>query len=107
MNDLTFEILKITVSVMAILVTRYLIPWLKAKTQDKVDELTWIQTMRAVRMVEQTLIMQGSDEKKRKAVNIVADWAIDHGINITADQIDDLVESAVFVLNSEKEHKNG
>ena len=42
MNDLTFELLKIVVAVIMILVTRYLVPWLRMKLKNEVDEVTWV-----------------------------------------------------------------
>ena len=107
MNDLTFELLKIVIAGIMILVTRYLVPWLKMKLKNEVDEVTWVQVMRIVRAIEQTLCNVTGADKKARAAIVLREWAQKNHITITDTQIDDLIEAAVFVMNSEKDKKNG
>lgn len=107
MNDLTFEVLKIVMSVAVIAIARYVIPWLKMKFKNEVDEVTWVQVMRIVRAAEQTLGDYTGKDRKERVSLAVARWAQENHVNITAKQIDDLIESAVYVMNSEKGKDNG
>ena len=103
MNDITFSILKITVSVVAALLSYYLIPLIKAKIEAiKSTELR--KTVKeAVRAAEQTLHAPGQGvAKKADVVAFVSEWLTEHGIKITEDQLDKLIEAAVFSMNNKE-----
>lgn len=103
MNDITFEILKLAVTVIMILITRYVIPWLQMKLKNEVDEATWVQVMRLVRSVEQVARSYDTGEDKKECVaSGLKLWAKKNKIELSDTQIEDLIESAVFVMNNEK-----
>ena len=102
MNDITFNILKIVFSVATVLVSVYVIPLLKAKLQEinngRILEMVDI----AVRAAEQTI--KGSKQgalKKDEVMKYVTDWMFIHGISISQDQLDQLVEACVYQLKQE------
>ena len=100
MNELTFNILKIVVSVAAALVATYLVPYIKAKTAETKYERLLHVVATAVRAAEQTI--KGSDKgslKKEEVMGFVTSWMAQHGIGITEEQLDQLVESAVYSMN--------
>lgn len=104
MNDITFEVLKLAVTVIMILITRYVIPWLQMKLKNEVDEATWVQVMRLVRSVEQVARSYDTGaDKKECVVDGLKLWAKKNKIELSDTQIEDLIESAVFVMNNEKE----
>lgn len=106
MNDVTFIILKIVVSVVAALVSAFVIPLLKEKLQD-------IKYKRLLEMVEVGVLaaeqtIKGSGQgavKKDEVINFVTAWMLSNGIMITEDQLDQLIEAAVYAMNNNKEGK--
>lgn len=102
MNDITFYILKIVVIVATTLISMYVVPLLKEKLNDsKYQKLLDIVEI-AVRAAEQTI--QGSGQgavKKDEVLNFVSEWMMIHGIDINPDQLDQLIEAAVYNLKLE------
>lgn len=104
MNDLTFQILKIVLSVCSCLITLYLIPYVNRLSQNsKFQEV--IKTVNiAVLAAEQTIKGDGKGaEKKEMAINYVSSWLSTHSIDISKEQIDGLIEAAVYGMNIGKE----
>lgn len=99
MNDLTFNVLKLAISVCTILVTIYVIPYIKAKiAADKYSEL--IDTIeRAVRAAEQTIGAGNGPVKKDEVMAFILEYVSKEGIKVTQDVIDQLIEAAVFSMN--------
>lgn len=102
MNEITFSILQIVVSVCMIIVMRYVIPYLKAKLQSVIDESLWNAIMREVKSVEQTITGSKMGAiKKEEVIQRIYGWANKHGIEITDEQISQLIEAAVFIMKNE------
>ena len=100
MNDLTFNILKLVISLVAALLAYYVIPLLKEKLHEaKYAEL--LDTVeRAVKAAEQTF--KGNKlgpVKKEDVETYVTEWMNSRGITITKKQLDELIEAAVFEIN--------
>jgi hypothetical protein len=56
----------------------------------------------AVRAAEQTIKGSGQGAiKKDEVINFVTSWMISHGIQISAEQLDQLIECAVYNLKLE------
>lgn len=96
-------IVRIVVSLCLILITVYLIPYLRTtvldskwqKVLDIVDEL--------VLAAEQILREPGSGEEKKKMVmDFATKWLSERGIEITEEELDKLVEAAVKKMNDKK-----
>ena len=100
MNDLTFNLLKIVISVVAALIAYYLIPVLKKAVADaKYEELVKVVSI-AVEAAEQTYKQSGMGKvKKEDVLNFVTKWLNDKNIKISPEQLDKLIESAVFRIN--------
>lgn len=102
MNDITFMILKIVISVTAALVTAYLIPYIKSQTKSKEQEEVLNIIQIAVKAAEQTFREHNSGPaKKADVIKFVTEWLNEHNIKITEDQLDKLVEAAVYSMNGE------
>ena len=101
MNDVTFIILKIVVSVCAALITVYVIPYLKTLRQDKryASLLEMIEV--AVRAAEQSLKNETGDFKKSEVVSFVCHWLETNGVKIDMEQLDKLIECAVYQMKQE------
>ena len=103
MNDITFEILKITVSVVSALIGLYLIPYIHRKTKELIDNDVAKMVAVAVRAAEQTFKKSGMGKiKKAEVISFVTAWLKDKHIYITESQLDNLIECAVFAMNMEK-----
>lgn len=101
MNDLTFNILKIVVSVSCALIALYLVPFLKNKLkEDKYSDLV-VLIHTAVQAAEQTIGAGKGKIKKAEVVAFVSAWLNEHKVYISEDQLDKLIEAAVFQMNLE------
>jgi LL-H family phage holin len=100
MNDLTFNILKIVVSVVMALIAYYVIPYIKNRIKnDKYKELLEMIDV-AVQAAEQSTKGKGMGALKKENVTIfIKSWIEQVGIKITDEQLDQLIEAAVFELN--------
>lgn len=100
MNDFTFNLLKIVVSVVAALLAVYLIPYIRNKLKDdKYAQLLAIVEI-AVRAAEQTIKGSGQGVVKKEEVMVfVTGWMNDHGFIISQSQLSQLIEAAVFNMN--------
>ena len=101
MTDLTFNILKIVVSVVAALIALYLVPYLKNKLQDDKYAQLMLMVTTAVQAAEQTIGTGQGKLKKAEVISFVSDWMNKNGIVISEDQLSQLIESAVFQMNLE------
>lgn len=99
MNELTFHLLKIVISVCTALIAYYLIPILKNKIKDdKYARLIEMINI-AVRAAEQTV--KGSKMgavKKEDVIIFINNWMNQNGFSITQDQLSQLIEAAVFSM---------
>lgn len=101
MNELTFNILKIVISVAAALISAYVIPLLREKLADIKYQRLLDMVEIAVRAAEQTIGEGNGHLKKDEVITFVTSWMVAHGIMITEEQLDQLIEAAVFNMNNE------
>ena len=99
MNDLTFLILKIVISIAVSLFTWYLLPLIKQKLEDRKNDQIIAMIETAVRAAEQTIVGSGQGiVKKEEVLKWVHDWLEKNGLDISEDQLDLLIEEAVFLM---------
>ena len=99
-DEYTFLILKIVVTVCTALATAYLVPYLKTLREDARYQKMIDMIAVAVRAAEQTITGTGQGAvKKEKVVAFVKDWLTKQGIEITDEQLSDLIEAAVYTMN--------
>lgn len=102
MNDISFTILKIVVSVATALISVYVIPLLHEKLKGEKYQQIYEIVEIAVRAAEQTIQGAGMGAtKKDQVIDFVMRWALSHGILITDEQLDQLIEAAVYNLKLE------
>ena len=101
MNSILFEILKAVVILAVILLTRYAVPYLKQILENSKHEwlVKWVDV--AVKSAEQT-IKDGEKDKKTIVTEFIKSQLIKKNISISDDQLDNLIESAVFAMNGGK-----
>lgn len=97
-NELFIMIIEIIFSVIATLVSVYLIPYLKSQTKTKQQEEVLKVVEVAVHAAEQTL--KSGTVKKRDVTQFVTDWLNERGLKFTEGEVDRLIESAVFNMNT-------
>jgi len=103
MNELTFDLLKIVISVCAAIITVYAVPYLKTLKEDRRYAQILDMVDVAVRAAEQTIKGSGKGmEKKKEVENIIYAWLLEKGIEITPEQINQLIECAVYQLKQER-----
>lgn len=98
MNDITFSILKIIVSVAAALIAVYAVPYLYALKDNEKLALVSSMVETAVLAAEQT-IKTGGAAKREEVMRFMTDWLNQKKIAITQEQLSQLLEAAVFQLN--------
>ena len=102
MNDLTFNILKIVVAVATTMISVYVLPLLKEKLREAKYARLLEMVEVAVRAAEQTIKGSGMGSvKKDEVLKYVTKWMVDHGIQVTQEQLDQLVEACVYQLHLE------
>ena len=102
MNELTFDLLKIVISVCAAIITVYAVPYLKTLKENRRYAQILNMVGVAVRAAEQTIKGAGKGvEKKKEVENIIYAWLMEKGIEITPEQINQLIECAVYQLKQE------
>ncbi len=102
MNDITLTILKVVISVCAALITVYVVPYLKTLRSDARYSALIDMVEVAVLAAEQTVTgeKQGA-VKKEQVMEFVREWMNKQGIDISYDQLSQLVEAAVYSMKQE------
>ena len=98
MSDITLTILKIVISVCAALITVYLIPYLRTLRNDKRYASLIDMVEVAVRAAEQTIGSGKGELKKSEVLSYAVKWMNEHGIEIEHDQLNQLIECAVYQM---------
>lgn len=100
MDELTFTIYKVVISICVALATVYLVPYLKTLRNDARYQSMIDMIAVAVRAAEQTITGSGQGAvKKERVIAFVKDWLNAQGIKITDEQLSELIEAAVFAMN--------
>ncbi|SDZ87929.1 Bacteriophage holin of superfamily 6 (Holin_LLH) [Lachnospiraceae bacterium NK3A20] len=95
MSNAVFEIVRLLVMLCAALVAAFVIPWIRARmskdTLETVEE--WVEA--AVLMAQQTMWDKDGADRKKFVLDYISRFCNGHGISLTAEQVDILIESAV------------
>ena len=93
--DLT-PIIQAVIALCAVLITTFVIPWVKSKAgaQDTENMLAWVTI--AVQAAEQLYTSKDGAAKKE----YVLDFLYEQGFEVDADEIDLAIESAVLALHT-------
>lgn len=99
MNDITSILLKIVVGLVLVLATKYIIPYLKTKR----DDVRWNKLIDMVQVAVEAAEQQIKDKgsvKKEEVTKFVSNWLNTYDINVTPEEIDKLIEAAVYKMNN-------
>ena len=107
MNATTFEIVKIVITAVAtiigIIITKEIVPYIKSikLTAEQEAVLEIVET--AVKAAEQTIKESGQGAAKKKQVIAYISYQLMlKGIHITEEEIDKLIEAAVYAMKQEQ-----
>ena len=100
--DLISELTKAIVSVVLILISAYLVPWLKTYIGDAKYQQILDMAETAVQAAEKKYTVEEWAQKKAYVVNMVSRKAKDIGIEIEEKEIDAIVEGMVYAIKDKK-----
>lgn len=101
MDEITLMILKVVVSVCTALVTAFLIPFIKTLRDDKRYKQAFDIVEKAVKAAEQKYKQEEGAYKKAEVLGYVCQQMEEKGIKINPDQLDSLIECAVYQIKQE------
>ena len=101
MRDIILEVLKLTIMIATLLITRYAIPWIRAKTENSVMQALIDWSMQAVMAAEQTHAAGTGAEKKAIVTEFIKKLLIQKNISLSDEEIEMLIEAAVRQMKME------
>ena len=99
MNEYMFEVCRVAAIIIGALLAYYIIPVLKAYIAKYWDENLLDFVKSCVYAAQQT--MENNVDKKRYVLAQVGEWIRMKGMDISDEQIDILIESAVLAMKTE------
>ena len=103
MRDIVLELLKLTIMIVAMLLTRYAIPWLKAKTQNETMHALIDWAIQAVLAAEQAHQAESGPERKAIVTRFLKQILEQKDLALSDEEIDVMIEAAVKQMNAAKE----
>lgn len=103
MNEVLFDLMLGVVIVVVVLITKHLVPYLKSQVQETEYSELLDLIEKAVHAVEQTIRESGQGRaKKAEVIKFIHKYLNENNIEISDEQLDKLVEAAVFAMNKSK-----
>lgn len=102
MNDIIFKVINLVVMIATLVVVRYVVPWIKKKVGAETLSTVAEWAKKAVLYAEQVMTASTGEEKKQAVTEIIKEIVNANKIDITDEQIDILIESAVKQMNMEQ-----
>ena len=99
MNDVTLLLIRLVVITASMLITLFVVPYLKTLRESKEFELIIEAVSKAVNYAEQTIKGSGMGQTKKEEVIDVLKII---GVNLSPALLDVLIEDAVYIMNSNK-----
>ena len=97
-------VFKALASLLSVIITCCIVPWIKAKTSSEERESALELISEAVCAAEQIFTGSGRGEEKKQ---FVINWLNDRGISIDEDTVNAFIESAVYVMNTTAKELDG
>lgn len=101
MRDIILELLKLTIMIAIFLITRYAIPFIRAKTENSVMQALIDWTVQAVLAAEQTHDAGSGVEKKAIVTEFIKKMLLQKNIALSDEEINMLIEAAVRQMKME------
>lgn len=103
MRDIILELLKLTIMITTMLITRYAIPWIKAKTENETMQVIIDLVTQAVLAAEQFYKEMPGPERKAIVTKFIKQILEQKNIDLSDEEIDVMIEAAVKQMNVAKE----
>ena len=103
MRDIVLELLKLTIMIATMLITRYAIPWIKAKTENETMQVIIDLVAQAVLAAEQCHQAMPGPERKAIVTKFIKQILEQKNIDLSDEEIDVMIEAAVKQMNAAKE----
>ena len=103
MRDIIMELLKLTIMIATLVITRYVVPWIKAKTQNDTMSVLIDWVMQAVLAAEQCHQAQSGAERKAIVTKFIKELLAQKNLALSDEEIDVMIEAAVKQMNAAKE----
>ena len=103
MREITLELLKLAIMIATLVITRYAIPWIKAKTENDTMSVLIDWTMQAVLAAEQCHQAQSGAERKAIVTRFIKELLAQKNLALSDEEIDVMIEAAVKQMNVAKE----
>lgn len=107
MNDILMIILKILIIFLTLIVLRYIAPYLSNLLRSQIDSDIWETIVKAVKSVQQDPRFSLGSAKKLEVIRRITNWANRYGIDITSEQLSELIEAAVWTMKHEDDLLGG
>lgn len=101
MHDIIFTAIKLVIMVLALVVSRYLIPWIRERMDASTLEVAINWVGQAVLFAQQTMSANTGEEKKAAVASFLEALFAQKGIDITEDELNVLIEAAVKEMKME------
>lgn len=95
MDDIVFEVLKLVVMVAIVVLTRYVVPWVKERIDTEKMSVVADWAKKAVLYAQQTMQSDSGAERKAIVTEFLKEMLAAKNISISDEQIDILIEAAV------------
>lgn len=107
MSEITMEILKVIIMLAVILVTRYLVPWVKELIgASKMEEIRkWAKE--AVEAAQQVHKAKTGEERKKIVVDIMRGILLRKNIDMSDEELEVLIEAAVKAMKMQDKNNIG
>lgn len=102
MNEIIFEVIKVVVMVAALIITRYLVPWLKEKIGAGKLAVAEKWARCAVLKAQQVLWDETGKDRKAYVTEFLKEILIAENIALSDEQLDVLIEAAVKQMKIEE-----
>ena len=100
MSEIMAEITQAVIIICAVVLVKYLVPWIKSRIEETQYARFVNMVGDAVKAAEQTLKGTGRGAEKKQAVlKYISRFAESHGFRIDETEIDRLIESAVYAIH--------
>lgn len=101
MSNTMYQILMLVITLIGVLLTRLVVPWLKLKIGNEkmkdIEKWVTVAVTAAEQMKVAGLLPDGQQKK-----DYVLEFVKDKGITITDEELDALIEAAVYEINKAK-----
>lgn len=102
MNEMFFNALLVVVMVAILVFMSTIVPWIITQIKDTKYGQLLDTVEKAVKAAEQKIKESGMGKiKKAQVITEVTFWLNQHGVYVTEDQLDMLIEAAVWAMNNE------